>query len=123
MLPPAQNPFSPERPTQSKTPLLSRIRTWLGISKAFTNCVPLPPNVAQRPSNHSRYLEDFEELEEIGSGSFSTVYKCRNRIGTCIPSFSSMLTAVLLDGWLYAVKQAKRKFQSSGDREKTLKEV
>jgi len=34
-----------------------------------------------------------------------------------------MLTAVLLDGWLYAVKQAKRKFQSSGDREKTLKEV
>jgi len=83
-----QNPFSPERPTQSKTPSrLSRI--------------------PQRPSNHSRYLEDFEELEEIGSGSFSTVYKCRNRI----------------DGWLYAVKQAKRKFQSKGDKEKTLKEV
>ena len=36
-LPPAQNPFSPERPTQSKTPLLSRIRTWLRISMAITN--------------------------------------------------------------------------------------
>ena len=55
----------------------------------------------------SRYLEDFEEIEKIGTGSFSEVFKARNRV----------------DGWLYAVKQAKRAFSSPADMHNTLKEV
>ncbi|GJD11504.1 Wee1-like protein kinase [Galdieria sulphuraria] len=37
----------------------------------------------------SSYKDDFEEIEEIGSGTFGKVFKCRQR----------------LDGWLYAVKR------------------
>ncbi len=62
---------------------------------------------AAPPSPGSRYLEDFEEIEKIGTGSFSEVFKARNRV----------------DGWLYAVKQAKRAFSSPADMHNTLKEV
>lgn len=58
-----------------------------------------------RDDQKSRYLYDFEEIEKIGSGSFSDVFKARHRI----------------DGWLYAVKQAKRSFTSSADMQNTLK--
>lgn len=40
----------------------------------------------------SRYNEEFEELGELGTGEFGTVYKCRNR----------------LDGIEYAIKRSKK---------------
>jgi serine/threonine protein kinase len=69
-------------------------------STAFIRAAPPSPAGA-------RYLEDFEEIEKIGTGSFSEVFKARNRV----------------DGWLYAVKQAKRAFSSPTDMHNTLKEV
>ena len=39
----------------------------------------------------SRYLEEFEESEQLGSGNFCVTYKCRNR----------------LDGKSYAIKRAE----------------
>ncbi|KAA8498701.1 Wee1-like protein kinase 1-B [Porphyridium purpureum] len=59
------------------------------------------------PPTISRYKEDFEEIEEIGVGSFGRVYRCRRRI----------------DGWDYAVKAIKRKIRGPSDRENVLREV
>ncbi|KAL6052448.1 Mitosis inhibitor protein kinase wee1 [Balamuthia mandrillaris] len=96
------NPFSPERPSLSNK------------RQTKTPTVPYEPMVSTTASTYSattitysRYLEEFEEIAEIGSGTFSNVYKCRNRV----------------DGWLYAVKRARAQFKSSGHRENTLKEV
>lgn len=50
----------------------------------------LPPH--HRFNNVSRYNEEFEELGELGTGEFGTVYKCRNR----------------LDGIEYAIKRSKK---------------
>eukprot|EP00871_Galdieria_phlegrea_P002199 jgi/Galph1/2980/GphlegSOOS_G1621.1 len=55
----------------------------------------------------SRYKDDFEEIEEIGSGTFGKVFKCRKR----------------LDGWLYAVKSVHRKIRSHVEKQNVLKEV
>jgi len=55
----------------------------------------------------SRYANDFEELEEIGFGSFGKVYRCRKR----------------LDGWEYAVKSSRRKIRGEYDMQNVLREV
>ncbi|XP_065861302.1 wee1-like protein kinase isoform X2 [Euphorbia lathyris] len=55
----------------------------------------------------SRYLTDFQEIQQIGSGNFSRVFKVLKRI----------------DGCLYAVKQSTRKLHQDADRRKALMEV
>lgn len=90
------NPFSPERALPRHVP-----------SSPMPSPCPSPVRGAPPSPAGSRYLEDFEEIEKIGTGSFSEVFKARNRV----------------DGWLYAVKQAKRAFSSPADMHNTLKEV
>ena len=46
----------------------------------YTVCVCMQ-KLALRENNISRYREEFKEVQEIGSGSFGTVYKCINRLG------------------------------------------
>ncbi|KAK9945619.1 hypothetical protein M0R45_011125 [Rubus argutus] len=55
----------------------------------------------------SRYHADFHEIEQIGRGNFSHVYKVLNRI----------------DGCLYAVKQSIRQLHQDTERRKALMEV
>ncbi|WCJ21377.1 hypothetical protein M5689_003535 [Euphorbia peplus] len=55
----------------------------------------------------SRYHTDFQEIQQIGSGNFSRVFKVLKRI----------------DGCFYAVKQSTRKLHQDADRRKALMEV
>ena len=55
----------------------------------------------------SRYLYDFEELNFVGSGKFSTVHKVRKR----------------MDGWVYAIKKSKHPLLSSLEEREKLMEV
>ncbi|XP_062022757.1 wee1-like protein kinase [Rosa rugosa] len=55
----------------------------------------------------SRYRADFHEIEQIGRGNFSHVFKVLNRI----------------DGCLYAVKQSIRQLHQDTERRKALMEV
>ncbi|CAK8544314.1 unnamed protein product [Lathyrus sativus] len=55
----------------------------------------------------SRYHTDFEELEQIGRGNFSCVFKVLKRI----------------DGCLYAVKRSTRQLHLETERKKALMEV
>jgi len=55
----------------------------------------------------SRFNQDFDVIDQLGNGSFGTVYKCLSR----------------LDGCMYAVKAAKRKAKGAADRDRMLKEV
>ncbi|KAK6937405.1 Protein kinase domain [Dillenia turbinata] len=55
----------------------------------------------------SRYRTDFHELEQIGSGNFSRVFKVLKRI----------------DGCLYAVKQITRQLYYDTERSKALMEI
>ncbi|KIJ54354.1 hypothetical protein M422DRAFT_73814 [Sphaerobolus stellatus SS14] len=59
-----------------------------------------------RSHGHSRWREDWDELEHLGSGGFGRVVKARNR----------------LDGRIYAVKKIKL-LRSSNDDEKIFREV
>ena len=54
-----------------------------------------------------RFNQDFVIVDTIGSGSFGSVLKCQSR----------------LDGCMYAIKAAKRKWKGASDRERMLKEV
>jgi serine/threonine protein kinase len=54
----------------------------------------------------SRYLEDFEESEQLGEGNFCITYKCRNR----------------LDGAVYAIKRARRRMHGEADKKRMVKE-
>ncbi|GAB4841151.1 Mitosis inhibitor protein kinase wee1 [Ancistrocladus abbreviatus] len=55
----------------------------------------------------SRYRTDFHEIEQIGSGNFSCVFKVLKRI----------------DGCLYAVKHTTRQLHQDAERRKALMEV
>jgi serine/threonine protein kinase len=55
----------------------------------------------------SRYVDDFDQLEQIGEGSFGTVFKARKRV----------------DGCLYAVKVTRRQMRSEAQRQEMLREV
>lgn len=55
----------------------------------------------------SRYCADFHEIEQIGSGYFSHVFKALNRI----------------DGCLYAVKRSMKQLHQDTERRKALMEV
>ena len=55
----------------------------------------------------SRFKSDFDVIGELGKGSFGAVYKVLSR----------------LDGCMYAVKTALRKFKGEADRNRMLKEV
>lgn len=53
------------------------------------------------------FLEDFDELKEIGRGSFGRVFSCRRKIDLC---------------W-YAVKEINNEFRSERERERLLREI
>ncbi|KAJ0229369.1 Wee1-like protein kinase [Hirschfeldia incana] len=55
----------------------------------------------------SRYLTDFHEIQQIGAGNFSRVFKVLKRI----------------DGCLYAVKYSSRKLYLDSERRKAMMEV
>jgi len=55
----------------------------------------------------SRYVDDFEQLAQIGEGSFGTVFKCRKRV----------------DGCVYAVKVTRKQMRSEVQRQEMLREV
>ncbi|WVZ77970.1 hypothetical protein U9M48_025757 [Paspalum notatum var. saurae] len=55
----------------------------------------------------SRYRTDFHEVEKIGYGNFSVVFKVLNRI----------------DGCLYAVKRSIKQLHNDGERRQAVKEV
>ena len=59
------------------------------------------------PMSISRYLMEFDQLETIGAGRFSLVYKVRKR----------------LDGWVYAVKRTRHSLETEGEREAAMREV
>lgn len=59
------------------------------------------------PAAISRYLMEFDQLETIGAGRFSLVYKVRKR----------------LDGWVYAVKRSRHSLETEGEREAAMREV
>lgn len=55
----------------------------------------------------SRYVQDFIEIEKIGSGDFGCVFKCVNR----------------LDGCVYAIKQSRKPLKGSSCEKRALNEV
>ena len=55
----------------------------------------------------SRYIQDFIEIEKIGSGDFGCVFKCVNR----------------LDGCVYAIKQSRKPLKGSSSEKRALNEV
>jgi membrane-associated tyrosine/threonine-specific cdc2-inhibitory kinase len=59
------------------------------------------------PPNSSFFEEFFENLGEIGSGSFGHVYKARSKA----------------DGCLYAVKKSRHQFRGTKDRQRAIGEV
>jgi hypothetical protein len=74
--------------------------------------VESPLNQVRSDSNkdripQSRFNQDFQIVDTIGSGSFGTVYKCLSR----------------LDGCMYAVKAAKKIAKGVADLDRMLKEV
>lgn len=83
------NPFAPTPASDSKKKRVSRKR------QSF----PPPWSAALGAAPLSKYLSDFTELELVGSGSFSKVFRCRKK----------------LDGWIYAVKKSKRHFRGKAD--------
>ena len=58
-------------------------------------------------SANSRYLREFKEVNELGSGKYSVVYKCRH----------------LLDGCLYAVKRSRRRLRGASHTKIALREI
>lgn len=86
---PLVNPFAPTPASDAKKKRSSRKRqSFPPAWSAGLGGAPL-----------SKYLSDFSELELIGSGSFSKVFKCMKKI----------------DGWVYAVKKSKRHFRGRAD--------
>ena len=74
----------------------------------------LLPSTSTSPSTYqhqrfpiSRFASDFEEVGQLGTGSFGTVYKCMSR----------------LDGCMYAIKTGRRRAKGIADRDRMLKEV
>ncbi|MCO5547332.1 hypothetical protein L7F22_000780 [Adiantum nelumboides] len=72
----------------------------------------IPPKQAQflpalGANCESRYREEFHEIEEIGQGNFSSVFKVLKRI----------------DGCLYAVKRSHRQLRQDSERRQALTEV
>lgn len=55
----------------------------------------------------SRYVDDFEQIAQIGEGSFGTVFKCRKRVDSCH----------------YAVKVTRKQVRSDVQRQDMLREV
>lgn len=58
-------------------------------------------------TNISRYREDFHEIQEIGHGNFSRVFKALKRV----------------DGCLYAVKRSQHPLRMTSERRQALTEV
>eukprot|EP00850_Spirogloea_muscicola_P018156 SM000163S02324 [mRNA] locus=s163:262302:264396:+ [translate_table: standard] len=69
----------------------------------------LPPLAAAAGSfaSLSRYRDEFHEIQEVGRGNFSRVYKVQKR----------------LDGCLYAVKRTRRPLLQDGERRQAITEV
>ncbi|GBG24357.1 Wee1-like protein kinase [Hondaea fermentalgiana] len=96
-LPPQHSPLPARTPCPASTMRGRAARRARGISECSSG----------GPVVRSRFKEEFEEVGILGTGTFGTVFKCRNR----------------LDGCLYAVKVTKQRFKGRADRERVLKEV
>mmetsp|Transcript_8670 Transcript_8670/g.38579 ORF Transcript_8670/g.38579 Transcript_8670/m.38579 type:complete len:523 (-) Transcript_8670:3325-4893(-) len=125
--PPNFNPFSPEGRKHARHESLSPRR----VDPTLTAAATRASNALTRFANSSlcettigssftdddgelssllkpsRYKDDFEEIAEIGKGSFGRVFKCQMR----------------LDGLMYAVKSTKRKIRGRGQLQDVLREV
>lgn len=109
------NPNPPETPSNSRSGRRPRRRTGeLGSSDSFdmdvnSNESYQVENDSSNPmtGETSRFKSDFDVIGELGKGSFGAVYKVLSR----------------LDGCMYAVKTALRKFKGEADRNRMLKEV
>ena len=73
----------------------------------FYVCIRLKKMNPSAMESIGPYIKYFEELDELGKGSFATVYKCRHR----------------LDGMVYAIKRANEAFSSRAHFESKLREV
>lgn len=101
--PPSESLFSF---TQPQSP--PRITPKRGRSRLLTPSPTSSPRSSSLSTpNMSRFSSDFEELSQLGTGSFGTVYECMSR----------------LDGCMYAIKTAKRKAKGNADKSRMLKEV
>eukprot|EP00977_Amphora_coffeiformis_P009416 scaffold2179_cov165-Amphora_coffeaeformis.AAC.20 len=67
----------------------------------------LPDDDDEAPTLKSRFYDDFDIIQELGKGSFGTVYQVLSR----------------LDGCMYAIKAAQRQAKGASDRDRMLKEV
>ena len=67
--------------------------------KCMCQC-PLPQLGSQDEIEMSRFMEDFEYVDNLGAGGFATTDKCRCRI----------------DGCLYAIKKAKKRIHNDADQ-------
>jgi len=78
-------------------------------NRRHTFAMPRAKGPVQRNehSKASRFQCEFEEQGILGSGTFGTVYRCKNR----------------LDGCMYAIKVTKQRFKGRADRARVLKEV
>lgn len=84
-----------------QVPIESR-RTPASTFKAIS----IDPSISDEATTIS-FLDDFDNVSKLGSGTFADVYKARSKE----------------DGHFYAVKRNKRQFRGKKDRERTLVEI
>jgi hypothetical protein len=95
--PPAINPFSPEALSESRTSGNTSMQEYsIDEYESF---------ISEQRNN--RFDEEFEEMQELGHGSFGVVTLVRKRT----------------DGWRYAIKRSSKPMRSLADRRNRLKEV
>lgn len=78
-----------------------------GIKRSSPNDVTCIPESTDETQTPSKFYNDFEILQIIGTGSFGTVYRAK----------------CLIDDEIYAIKRSIRQFRSEVDRNQMMREV